>query len=192
MINFAVINLKSTIKNFVKIIIVLLFVIGIINISDLIKGYNTKFDFVNLVKSNINLKFENSFAQDDSLKRIIISEMPILSTGNNLVENSIETTDPSTTQDIVENEPVLEMASTNEELRNLSTKVISENNISENYNTIYGDVRIKNETSFEITEDILAANIEYSNTKDIVIFHTHTCESYTMTEANQYVASRKL
>lgn len=192
MINFAVINLKSTIKNFIKIIIVLLFVIGIINVSDLLKGCSIKLDFVYLVKNNISFSFENSLEQS-SLKKIIISEMPILVAGNNISETNIDNINPSTTiEDVVENEQLPETVSTNQDLRNLSTNVVSENNISENYNTIYEDVRIKNETSFELTEDILTADIEYTNTKDIIIFHTHTCESYTMTDANQYVLTRKL
>ena len=40
-----------------------------------------------------------------------------------------------------------------------------------------------------MTNEILTPNIDFTNKKDIVIFHTHTCESYTPTEKYSYVAS---
>lgn len=74
----------------------------------------------------------------------------------------------------------------------LPTKVIQANNLAENYNTIYEDIKIKNETNFNLSQEILNSNIDFSNKTDIIIFHTHTCESYTQTEENEYSASRKL
>lgn len=73
--------------------------------------------------------------------------------------------------------------------KKLETKVNSDKNKKDSYNTTYGSVKIKNESKYTLTEDILKPDIEYSNKSDIVIFHTHTCESYTPTEANPYVAS---
>lgn len=46
-------------------------------------------------------------------------------------------------------------------------------------------MKIKNETSFELTEEILSKRIE-ANKENITIFHTHTCESYTSSEKYQY------
>lgn len=37
-----------------------------------------------------------------------------------------------------------------------------------------------------MTQDILTPNVEFSDKKNIIIFHTHTCESYTPTEENNY------
>ncbi len=204
MINFAVINLKSTIKILLKIIIVLLLIIGIVDLSDLIKNFNISFSYVNLIKSNINYNFNSDTDDDNSIEKIIFTqEMPILAASNN-IESDIdyEVTEESSSENISETE----LASTdndeteetsvvsneNSDLRNLTTEVISENNISESYNTLYGDVKIKNETSFELTQDILTPDVEFTNKSDIVIFHTHTCESYTPTEENTYVASRQL
>ena len=73
--------------------------------------------------------------------------------------------------------------------KKLETKVNSDKNKKDSYNTTYGSVKIKNESKYTLTEDILKPDIDYSNKSDIVIFHTHTCESYTPTEANPYVAS---
>ena len=50
------------------------------------------------------------------------------------------------------------------------------------YNLEYGTVKVKNESKKEITADTLTPNITLENKKDVIIFHTHTCESYTPTE----------
>ena len=207
MINFAVINLKSTIKNLSKIIIVLLLIIGIVNLSDLIRNAKINFNYIDLVKSCIDYNFDNNSI--DSFEKIMFNqEMPILAAGNDIINDSSENI-PDTSSDSEinsetnsenQNEVTDEIdtsqnsITTNEntDLRNLTTEVISENNISESYNTLYGSVKIKNETSFTLTQYILTPNIEFTNKTDVVIFHTHTCESYTPTEANPYVASRKL
>ena len=47
-------------------------------------------------------------------------------------------------------------------------------------------MKIKNETSFELTEEILSKRIDV-NKENITIFHTHTCESYTSSEKYQYM-----
>lgn len=57
--------------------------------------------------------------------------------------------------------------------------------MSESYNLEYQGVKIKNETSFELTQDVLSQRIEMSK-DNILIFHTHTCESYTSSENYQY------
>lgn len=68
---------------------------------------------------------------------------------------------------------------------NTQTEVVTPNPISENYNVQYGNVKIKNQTTYNLTEDILKPNIKIDN-KNIVIFHTHSCESYTSSEKYPY------
>lgn len=67
----------------------------------------------------------------------------------------------------------------------LTTQVITNNPIAESYNTTYGKVKIKNETDYELTQDILKPDINIEN-KNIVLFHTHSCESYTSSNAYPY------
>ena len=67
----------------------------------------------------------------------------------------------------------------------LKTQIITNNPLKESYNTQYGKVKIKNETSYELTEEILTPNITIEN-KNILLFHTHSCESYTSSEKHQY------
>ena len=75
---------------------------------------------------------------------------------------------------------------------NATTEVVTKNPIAENYNIEKNGVKIKNGTSYELTDEILDTNNLDINTKNVVIFHTHTCESYTQSENNKYTQSRKL
>lgn len=67
----------------------------------------------------------------------------------------------------------------------LTTQVITNNPIAESYNTTYGKVKIKNETDYDLTQDMLKPDISIEN-KNIVLFHTHSCESYTSSNAYPY------
>lgn len=77
-------------------------------------------------------------------------------------------------------------------LENVSTEVVTKNPILESYNFEYNGVKIRNETSFELTENILNYSNLQINANNVLMFHTHTCESYTQTENYSYTPSRKL
>lgn len=70
----------------------------------------------------------------------------------------------------------------------LETQVITENPITESFNVQYEKVKIKNETEYELTNEMLQPDITIEN-KNIVLFHTHSCESYTSSEAYPYTAT---
>lgn len=67
----------------------------------------------------------------------------------------------------------------------IKTEVVTQNPIAESYNVQYGNVKIKNQTTYELTEEMLNPNINIEN-KNILIFHTHSCESYTSSEKYSY------
>ena len=67
----------------------------------------------------------------------------------------------------------------------MKTEVITNNPIKETYNTEYGKVKIKNETDYTLTQEMLTPDITIEN-KNIILFHTHSCESYTSSEAYPY------
>ena len=67
----------------------------------------------------------------------------------------------------------------------VKTEVITNNPIKETYNTEYGKVKIKNETDYTLTQEMLTPDITIEN-KNIILFHTHSCESYTSSEAYPY------
>ena len=64
-----------------------------------------------------------------------------------------------------------------------------EGELKESYTNSYGSVKIKNDTDIKLTKEILKPDYNIKNCKDILIYHTHTCESYTQTKENSYKAS---
>lgn len=99
--------------------------------------------------------------------------------------NNIETIE--NTQEKTEN--IQDNTNENKEIDNaktdVNTQVITQNPIAENVNRKYGNIKIKNQTTYELTDEILNPDITIDN-KNIIIFHTHSCESYTPSEANNY------
>lgn len=67
----------------------------------------------------------------------------------------------------------------------LNTQIITNNPIKETYQKEYGKVKIKNETNYELTDEILKPDITIEN-KNVVLFHTHSCESYTSSDKYPY------
>ena len=67
----------------------------------------------------------------------------------------------------------------------VTTQIITNNPISESFNTQYGNVKIKNQTDYQLTQEMMTPDITIEN-KNIVLFHTHSCESYTPSEAYPY------
>lgn len=149
------------------------------------------------------------------IKKILVSELAILYTEEELMEienqeEIVEFEDASSIQ-IIENEEVksdaIDLVTKDGTLENkidseienldnaesistnLPTKIIELNNKKDTYTDTYSGVKIKNESKYQLTEEILNPNYELENKKDIIIYHTHTCESYTPTEKDNYVAS---
>lgn len=67
----------------------------------------------------------------------------------------------------------------------LATEIVTPKPLADAYTTTYNNVKIKNETSSELTQEMLGTDISISK-DNIVIFHTHTCESYTSSEQYPY------
>lgn len=61
--------------------------------------------------------------------------------------------------------------------------------IKDTYTNTYKSVTIKNLTDIKLTESMINPDFKLKNKKDIIIFHTHTCESYTPTKENTYKSS---
>lgn len=121
------------------------------------------------------LKSQISLMEDTEEDKEVISIANVSNDGNNgknLVNNN-ESQDEN-------KEQTLSLATTG-----LQTEVITNNPLTLNFNREYGNVKIKNETSYELTDEMLNPNINISN-KNILLFHTHTCESYTSSEKYNY------
>lgn len=67
-----------------------------------------------------------------------------------------------------------------------NTEVVTDRNFSSKVTNIYGTTKIDNQSNYTITEDMLIPDVEILNKKDILIYHTHTCESYTPCDIYNY------
>lgn len=107
------------------------------------------------------------------LRRVLGVELPMLDT---LLEDGEE-------EGVVDQKKKEEIETAQTEVK---TEEIKEHNITSKYTSMYGSVKIKNESDKEITEDILIPNVSIENKKEVILFHTHTCESYTPSENFSY------
>ncbi len=127
-------------------------------------------NFKEILKTQMS--FIKSVEQESEDKKIAKEE-------NNTNENENSNTSLNNNETTKE-EQNLQMANIGEK-----TEVVTNNPISENYNVEYGSVKIKNQTKYELTKEMLTPDITIEN-KNIVLFHTHSCESYTSSEKYPY------
>ncbi len=66
------------------------------------------------------------------------------------------------------------------------TEVIEEHNIKASFTDENNGIQVNNQTKYNILETISNANYEVKNKDKVIIYHTHTCESYTSSEAFPY------
>lgn len=129
-----------------------------------------------------NEKLESTNYLEEILKTEISSIKGIekLEEKSNL-ENTNEELEKNEQQNKSKTEEKITLAS----VEKVSTEVVTQNPITESYNVEYGKVKIKNQTTYELTQDMLKPDITIDN-KNILIFHTHSCESYTSSEQYPY------
>ncbi len=190
MINVTVINLKTSIKYLVWVVIL---ATGLACTSFFIKN-STKITFIQKISTISFNKCLDITLPDIEGKINRLEEAKITSRSSNIkrvlgvelsMMDNIKNNDTITSNDInLIEEDILEETDIAD--TNIKTEEIKEHNITAKYNLTYGTVKVKNESKKEITEDILIPNISLENKKDILIFHTHTCESYTPSEKFNY------
>lgn len=195
--NIAVINAKDLFKYILKflgiVFILFLFVKGIksiislrekTNIEETIKTSGDKISknsFLNCLDISISLM---SYKNSKEYNNEILTKNTILAMETGIFDKSIyENTD------LVINEEELTIDDTEELINkvaelpeNVTVENVSENNITPKVTSSYEGVQINNQSDYEITEDMLVPDVEITNKKDILIYHTHTCESYTASE----------
>lgn len=190
MVNVTIINLKTIIKYLIGVAILTIIIFCTKSI------YNKKTKTIKTQITNINLtscldtilpdierkreisNIKKTTSRGSIAKRILNKELPIM---NNLIIDGEE--DEYIRQNIEEN---IENSNIETATTDVKTEEIQDNNITPKYNNVYGSVKIKNESDKQINEEILTPNISLENNKDILIFHTHTCESYTPSEKFNY------
>ena len=197
MFNITVINIKDIIKYLVTFTLIIVIIVGI---TRYLIGLKDNTNISNELNSKINFISQNSFLAclDETLPAIEHTNEEI---------NKIASEDDEEQGDILHKILQVELAqidakqeevpqntavaeNTTEQPQEQSsteqkTEVVTQNPIASNPTNTYGAVQLKNETGYSITPEMLVPDVEV-NKSNIVIFHTHTCESYTATEQNPY------
>lgn len=147
------------------------------------------------VMANLNKEYSEIAKEDDEpqnqdfLEEVLKTQMSSIKGMEEIEEKNIEISESqeinieskeSSEENNEENSEEIKIAETG-----LSTEVITNNPIKESYNVQYGKVKIKNQTSYELTQEMMTPNITIEN-KNVLIFHTHSCESYTSSETYSY------
>jgi len=177
-LNIAIINLKSILKNLIKLILIMLcfillgkYLIGKIYILEEMFAFkNSSLLYTSLFRTVNNEKNELNISNI-----IIRSFYPFLNAVENkdVIEADIKREDKK--------EERIEIS------KNVNTESVTEKNIAENYNITYSNVKIKNQSNYNLTDDVFSQDdLNLINNKKILIYHTHTCESYTPSENYNY------
>ncbi len=148
--------------------------------------------------SSVNQEYKNIANEDDKKENIDIfqtmlkTQIGSIRGTEEIEEKELEVAKQETNSNQEDNQKDDEKTNNNQEdneiqlaKTGLTTEVITNNPIKENSNSMYGKVKIKNETDYNLTEEMLKPDITVEN-KNIVLFHTHSCESYTSSEKYQY------
>lgn len=207
MFNIAVLKMKDIIRIFIGIVLTILIVV-ILSKNFHKKTEDNEEKIVQEIKTGISSLSENSMI--GCIEKVI----PTMANINDEYKNISEEDDPKQEESILQVMLKTEISSmegievaeakedkdnTNNKEKNetkenigaeiaeagATTQVITNNPISDGTNAQYGKVKIKNETSYTLTEDMLNPNITIEN-KNIILFHTHSCESYTSSEKYPY------
>ena len=136
------------------------------------------------VNSENDMQEKNEISQNNYLEQFLQTEISSIK-GIQEAEEKVEVEDKNKNQNEITQNAEIKNDVQLAQSTNAQTEVVTPNPISENYNVQYGNVKIKNQTTYNLTEDILKPDIKIDN-KNIVIFHTHSCESYTSSEKYPY------
>lgn len=192
--NIAVVNIKDITKNLVRIVSIILILFIITRfffgkkqtnsiLSELIGKLDTSYILACFGLSNVWLTNEDNY--ENSLKDVKQSEL-ILSLGSGIFNQNIYS-NISVNNVVVANTTEQENKTEKIQIsKDATTEAVSEKNVAESSTNSYGSVKIKNDSDYKLTKEILTPDVEVTNKKDIFIYHTHTCESYTPSEAYNY------
>lgn len=125
--------------------------------------------------------------KDDLEQNIFGQEVPAEANQNSNNNENIQLGEQNETaeQTSQEESAIQELKEVEQELK---TEVIN-STYKPTFNYEINGVRIKNESKYDLNTMNLNPNNAKIENKNVIIFHTHTCESYTQTEANKYESS---
>ena len=190
MINFRVFRLGDVVKNPVKIVILIIGIIvfarffsGIKKINFQVFIENRKQELkgktlIECLQDNLDKPYKSDDEQNLISKELSFIKATIgtsVTTVANNVDNGVSSGENRVVLDDVQEAPY--------------TEVIQEHNKKDVFNSTYSNVQIKNETSVSLTPEMLSPEGITISRENVIIFHTHTSESYTPTEQYSYVPS---
>lgn len=203
MFNVTVLKMKDIIKYLVGIIITISLVIYATryfsSIKNKIKEENKKQSKIEIFQigsltscldktiptmSNVNEE-NNNKENKNYLEQFLKTEISSMNGIEKLEETSKAEDTKTENIDNEDKQETTEQVTVVSNTENVKTEIVTQNPITESYNAEYGKVKIKNQTKYSLTEEILKPDIKIDN-KNILIFHTHSCESYTPSEKYQY------
>lgn len=133
---------------------------------------------IDFKKAN-NTYISNTICSEFTMfKLATVNNINGLGTQNTEVYNNINTSNENDTEQKTEDKNI-EEAKTNQNI-----EVIPSNIPDKTTYEIFG-VKLRNESDYSLEKEITDLNVEF-NKNDIIIFHTHTCESYTQTDKYRY------
>ena len=200
MIKVSVVSTKDIWKYFIKFIIVIICVIFLLKMYEISKRYFGDKELsaekcISYITEEITaMESSNSLAGlEINPTNIIGGELRMSQSVTSRGNSGLELQDPVIAQDGDEQTHTQEdvEAEKSEDVQEVSTNVqtqVIETGYKNTYNIKINGVQIKNETDYDLTTIGLSGDITVNN-KNILIFHTHTCESYTKTAANSYESS---
>ena len=100
---------------------------------------------------------------------------------------TVQTVENSANSEETANNNYIDYSSVQEAETGVSVEVLPSEIPDKTTYQVFG-VNIRNESDYNISAEISDLDVDF-NKNDIIIFHTHTCESYTQTEQYQYNSS---
>lgn len=191
--NIAVINIKDIFKYLIKLGVIFFLITVCIQIFNISKQDRLKQEIVNKASQLDDFSFLScldlsislmSYTKETQNEEKFLTTNKILSMGTGILDETIlANTDLVINEEEMSPDDTEELANQVAELPDdVTVENVEENNIKAKYTTSYGSVKINNQSDYELTEEMMTPNIDFTNKKDILIYHTHTCESYTASE----------
>ena len=198
MFNVTIINAK---KSIIKIVILIIIMIIVFTITQTVNKFKTSEvlqinmseKFIECLSSEIPAMSSTTYKSLNTLKEDGEEDKTTFS--DRILDIELARVQPMEIhkEESIESEELQEIEQTQQEVAtvetnvatDVSTEIVTQNPITENCNVEINGVKIKNETSFEINDAIMNTELNI-NKNNILIFHTHTCESYTPTEQYNY------
>lgn len=196
--NVTVINGKELLKYIIGLVaglVVIIFATNLFNVNKNIdKQAKSNIDnlkntsFVSILNITMPFMMNEKFLQDQTIENEDIEMSTTnkilgvnLAMMNKLVKKPENSEDIKQEEKPAETEVDVQVAGTD-----VTTTQVAEKNITPRYTNEYGSVQVKNQSSHQIANDLFETTYEMKNAKDVLIYHTHTCESYTPSEAYPY------